>query len=790
MARKEVEQPEGLRQQAHVELPWPKDHPELLPLLPLVYVAWSDGVLEPEELSRIFERVAHQDWLDDEARALLRAWLDPAAPPSPHALESLRARLERPAESDGDAHRRSLLSLGVELAHLDGQASSSLSRPNARSALDQLEAELGIAGREAVRDLVRAPEVGAEVETEAPPFLVAALREVLDQPRAALRREVLEVLSGPAFRFPHDLGMKEYRERVMRALAILSERGWGAFSFPTSVGGSNDPLASLAVFETLAFGDLSVLVKYGVQFGLFGGSILQLGSARHHAAYLAAVASLELPGCYAMTESGHGSNVRDIETSATYDPAARGFVLHTPVPRARKDWIGGAARYARMATVFAQLEVGGERHGVHAFLVPIRDGRGRALPGVHLEDCGLKVGLNGVDNGRIRFDRVRIPRENLLDRFGSVDEHGRYASPIVGHGRRFFTMLATLVAGRISIAAASVSAAKTGLTIAVRYATRRRQFGPAGGAEVPLLHYLGHQRLLLPRLAHTYALHFAARRLVEDYARSSGGEASAGGEIEARAAALKVIASEACVRTLQACREACGGRGYAAANRLGRLRADTDVFTTFEGANAVLLQLVAKGLLSDYREEMADIRLRDVVRLLAQRAQTGLTELNPLVTRRTDIEHLRDPDFQAAALRYREERLVRSAASRLKAAIDGGSDTFEAINACQDHLMALGRAHGERLAVEAFHDAVAAADPRVAEVLRPLSNLNALWLLERHSGWYLESGYLEANKSRAIRAAVNRLCAEVAEVALPLVDAFGIPDAVLEAPDGLGSIGT
>jgi acyl-CoA oxidase len=504
------------------------------------------------------------------------------------------------------------------------------------------------------------------------------------------------------------------------------------------------------------------------------------------------VAKLELIGCYAMTESGHGSNVRDIETGAVYHPTSDSFILHTPVARARKDWIGGAARYARMATVFAQLEVGGEQHGVHAFLVPIRDGQGRPLPGVQLEDCGLKVGLNGVDNGRISFERVSVPRENLLDRFGSVDSQGRYTSPIVGGGRRFFTMLSTLVAGRISVAAASVSAAKTGLTIALRYASRRRQFGPAGGAEVPLLHYLAHQRLLLPRLAHTYALHFAVRRLVDDYARAARSQQSASeeGEVEARAAALKVIASEACVETLQDCREACGGQGYWAANRLGRLRADTDVFTTFEGANVVLLQLVAKALLSEYRDEMVDMRLRDVVRLLAQRAQARLSELNPVVKRRTDTDHLQDPDFQMGAFRYREERLLRSAASRLKTAIDAGTDTFEAMNTCQDHVIALARAYAERLTVEAFQRSLAATGGELFELLAPLAHLQALWLLERHRAWYLESGYLEPAKSRAIRAAVNRLCGEVARVAVPLVDAFGIPDEVLEAPDGLSQAGT
>jgi acyl-CoA oxidase len=106
------------------------------------------------------------------------------------------------------------------------------------------------------------------------------------------------------------------------------------------------------------------------------------------------------------------------------------------------------------------------------------------------------------------------------------------------------------------------------------------------------------------------------------------------------------------------------------------------------------------------------------------------------------------------------------------------------MNACQDHVMALGRAHAERLTVDAFHDSLASADGEIGDLLRPLCNLNALWLLERHRGWYLEAGYLEPMKSRAIRASVNRLCGEIAPLAVPLVDVFGIPDEVLEAPDG------
>jgi acyl-CoA oxidase len=352
-------------------------------------------------------------------------------------------------------------------------------------------------------------------------------------------------------------------------------------------------------------------------------------------------------------------------------------------------------------------------------------------------------------------------------------------------------MLGTLVAGRISIAAASVSAAKTGLTIAVRYSAQRRQFGPEGRPEIPILDYRTQQRLLLPALATTYGLHFAVRDLVRRYEalleseRDGARDDEAGRNLEVRAAGLKAMASWHCTSTLQACREAMGGRGYHADNRLGALRNDTDVFTTFEGANVVLLQLVARGLLTRFNEEMGDLRFWDVVRHLADRAQTRVAELNPVVTRRTDEAHLRDPSFHAAALRYREERLLVSAARRLKARIDDGMDSFAAMNEVQDHLVTLARAHTERLVLESFHDAVVRAPtPGLSETLRTLATLNALAGIERDRAWFLEAGYLDGPKARAVRAQVNALCDEVREQASFLVDAFEIPDDVLRAPDG------
>ncbi len=768
--------------------PEPPEAGPLLPFLPMVYVAWADGVLTRDEMERIRAKLREETELPPEVLERLEGWLSPWSPPSASELAWMKESIRTAAARLPPVERGSLAELGARLAG---------SSPRDVAALEAIEELVGVPGAEATRELLAPPPTppssdrAPAPEGAGAPFDPEGLRRYLDHDHLRIRDQVIALLGEPEFRIADHLPKEEHRERVLQALRRLASEGLGAVAYPEAFGGDDDPAGAITVFETLGLGDLSVMIKCGVQFGLWGGSIHQLGTEQHHRRWLKAAGTLELPGCYAMTELSHGSNVRDIETTATWIPEADAFEIDTPHPLAGKEWIGNAARHGRMATVFAQLRVGAEEHGVHAFVVPIRDEHGRPLPRIRIEDCGWKVGLNGIDNGRIWFDRVRIPRDHLLDRFGTVTEAGRYESPIPGAGKRFFTMLGTLVTGRISIAAGALMATRVGLTVAVRFSDRRRQFGPAGGSEVPILDYLAQQRLLLPGLARTYALTFAVRGLVRDYAAlraDDGGEGAR--ELEGLAAGLKAVATRHAMELLQACREACGGQGYRSDNRIGRLRADVDIFTTFEGTNVVLLQLLAKGLLSRFREEMGDLRLRGVFRLLAERAGTRLTELNPVVTRRTDEEHLRDPDLHRAALRYREDRLLRSVAGRLRRLLDEGMDSFDAMNRVQDHLVELATAHVERVALERFLQAVEdAPEPAIADALRPLATLYGLDRIEAHRGWYLEAGYLESPKSRAIRRLVNTVCGEVREVAVPLVDAFGIPDDLLGAPAALRPTG-
>ncbi|MFD8988178.1 acyl-CoA dehydrogenase family protein [Streptomyces goshikiensis] len=634
---------------------------------------------------------------------------------------------------------------------------------------------------------------------------VPSLTSVLDGEHAGIRDLVRTNLATYAsvLEEADELGTDAFRDRVRDVVVKMAATGQTGMGFPAEYGGGGDVGASIAAFETLAFGDLSVLVKVGVQFGLFGGAILQLGTGRHHAAYLPDLITGELMGCFAMTETGHGSNVQALGTVARYDTASREFVITTPGDHARKDYIGNAARHAQLAVVFAQLEVDGHSQGVHAFVVPIRVG-GETAPGVRIEDDGRKMGLNGVDNGRIWFDGVRVPREALLNRFADVSPEGVYESAIDNPNRRFFTMLGTLVQGRVSVAGAGISVAKVALSIATKYAVRRRQFEAAPDTEEQLLLDYGlHQRRLLPLIARTYALHFAqdeVRAQLHEVFSGIEDDAQARRRLESRAAGIKALGTWHATGVVQECREACGGAGYLAVNRFAALKGDSDVFTTFEGDNHVLLQLVGKGLLTDHASEFEDLDQLGMVRYvtgLAVETVIERTSAHKLLERVRDLlpggdewdreAGLLDSEYQLAMVRFREEHMLAGLARRIKRGIDQKRDPGAVFSQVQDHVIAVARAHVERLVTEAFVDKVRGL-PEGGEktALALLCDLFALSTIEADRAWFMEHGRLTVQRSKAISREVNDLCRKVRPLAVDLVDAWGIPAAMLRAPDLVG----
>jgi acyl-CoA oxidase len=745
---------------------------KLQAFIPLFYLVWSDDLLTQKEFTTIQKFINNLAWLSPEEKQQLLSRLDISNPPSRNELTQWKLDIEKSIQNKTDI--KSIFDIAVALSEKDVDIST------LQSDFIKLENDLGILGEEALQNFkTKANSFTANSQTNSD-FDIQKITDILNGKEAAIINKVKSVISRPEFAYETSTDINVYRQTVYNWCKVLADENLGNMAYPKQYGGGENIADYFAIMETLSYHDLSLVIKFGVQFGLWGMSVQSLGTEKHYAKYLKDIGTLKIPGCFAMTETHHGSNVKGLETTATYNHNDQTFTIHTPNKNAQKEYIGNAAVHGQMATVFAKLVIDGHDYGVNAFVVPLRDTKGNTLNGITIGDCGHKMGLNGVDNGTISFDNVVIPKENMLDRFASVNDKGEFESPIPSDNRRFFTMLGTLVGGRIGIPRSALAAAKSGLTIAIRYSDQRRQFGPEGGSEVPILNYRMHQRRLIPPLAKTYAVHFALQYLTNRFLNKTEEEMQ---EIEALAAGMKSYSTWSTRDILQECREACGGKGYLSENRIDALKNDTEIYTTFEGDNTVLMQLVAKNRLSEFRKSFGEMGSLGIINYVYENAKTAITEKNPIATRKTDDEHLLDNEFHLQAFIHREKTILASAARRIKKLVDGGLEPYDAFNVVQHQMIDVAQAYLERVVLEQFHLAIKAVeDQKTKEILTKLNHLYALSQLEKNKAWYLEDGYMEAVKTKAIRKIVNQLCWDIRPDAVSLVNAFDIPESCLAAP--------
>lgn len=626
--------------------------------------------------------------------------------------------------------------------------------------------------------------------------LGAQLRNALDGPFAAERAVGRATFPAATMHLDPAADVAEARAWTLARLVELERQGFGHSGVPDGANAVSDPLTAVTTFEMLAHGDLSVTIKSGVQFGLFGGAVTNLGTEWHHRTFLPGITDLSLLGAFAMTELGHGSDVQNLETTLTYVRETDQIEVHSPTPTARKAYLGNAAAHGSMAAVFGQLVVDGEQHGIHVVLVPIRDADGADMPGVTTGDHGHKGGLLGVDNGTLQFDHVRVPRTMLLDRYGGVTADGVYESPIANRNKRFFTMLGTLVRGRVCIGGGAGIAARRALSIAVRHGLRRRQFPASGRPEgVLLLDYLTHQRRLLPRVATAYAYGFAQNRLIQLLVKVQGPEAHTEAdqrELETRAAGLKALTTWFANDAVQESREACGGFGYMSENRLTQLRGDVDIFATFEGDNTVLMQLVAKALLTGVRESWSALDRSGVVqattRMIGEAmvertgASTMVERLADGARRRPEETTLVDRSWHALMFEERARHSLDSLARRMRAASKAGGDQFEQFNRLGGHVQFVARAHVERQVLDAFIGALDShLDPQARAVLERVCSLYALSSIHADRAWFVEHHRMSTGRAKALGDQIDSLCRELRPHALPLVEGLGVPEEWLGA---------
>ncbi|KAK0386764.1 hypothetical protein NLU13_6600 [Sarocladium strictum] len=546
---------------------------------------------------------------------------------------------------------------------------------------------------------------------------------------------------------------------------------------------------------------LSEPTPYGLHASMFLKTLRDQGTPEQHKLFLEKAEKYEILGCYAQTELGHGSNVRGLETTATWNQDDKTFTIHSPQLTSSKWWIGSLGKVANHAVVMAQLIINGKYYGPHPFVVPIRDMKTHEpLPNVQVGDIGPKFGYNTMDNGFLLFNHVKVPHVNMLAKFSRINpESGRYekpANPAMVYG--------TLTWVRSNIVLQSGSVLARGVTIATRYCAVRRQFqdldAKGGVGENQVLNYTMVQYRLLPLLAATFALHFTGRSMINMYEenqartkskldvgqlsdanRRPGPEELNPGtdllaNLHATSCALKSYGSTVAGEGLEVCRRACGGHGYSNFSGIGTWFADYLPTLTWEGDNYMLTQQVCRYLLKTARAVLTgkagDNDTARILQAFLARRDTGA----------------------AFDILSSDEDLVNAFAWRVSYL------TFEALqhrdvdkqswNSLLVDFNRLSTAFAQYMVVKSFYDALgedsakSSLERQTTSVLHKLFRLFALHTLEKEASEFFSSSATTVRQITLTRKAVMKLLEDVRPHAVRLVDSWSFPDWQLDSSLG------
>lgn len=501
---------------------------------------------------------------------------------------------------------------------------------------------------------------------------------------------------------------------------------------------------------------------------------------------------MQIVTAIAITEVSHGSNTKQIRTTATYDKSSKEFVINTPDFEAAKAWVGNLGKTASTILLFANLITSdGESQGLHGFIVPVRDPKtlkpyNRTIIG----DIGEKLGLNGIDNGFIMFVNYRIPKENLLNRIGDVNDDGSYESVFSEPGKILGAALESLSAGRVGIMSESSNTIGHAVTIAVRYAAVRKQFGPnRNGEEVSIIEYPLHQWRLFPYLACACVLKVTVKNLSRVYfktieqsqAESNGFEVLTQivSELHAVISSSKAMFTWITNAAIQESRECCGGHGYLKASNIGDLRNNHDATVTYEGDNNVLGQQASNWLLKQWNGTIQSPL--GTVKFLSRREEILKSSFK-------SSDKLSNLTFIIACYEWLICHLLRETNDQINQSTANGANNFKAKNDSQVYkARTLSLAFAEFFAISSFKESLTFNDTTIdlKPVLVQILEIYGFWNLDKHLATFYIGGYAQGPEfAEFIRSSLIKACEEIKSSAVSIADALSPPDFVLNSVIG------
>ncbi|XP_056599771.1 peroxisomal acyl-coenzyme A oxidase 1 isoform X1 [Triplophysa dalaica] len=518
----------------------------------------------------------------------------------------------------------------------------------------------------------------------------------------------------------------------------------------------------------------------GVHYVMFIPTLKSLGTVEQAKKWIPLAESFRVLGTYAQTELGHGTHIRGLETTATYHPATQEFVLNSPTISSIKWWPGGLGKTSNHAVVLAQLYTQGKCYGLHAFITPIRCMKTHMpLPGVVVGDIGPKFGFDEVDNGYLKLENVRIPRENMLMKYAKVELDGTYVKPPSDK-----LTYGTMVFIRSMIVGESAQALSKSCTIAIRYSSVRHQSELRPGEPEPqILDYQTQQYKLFPLLATAYAFHFVGQYMKTIYHRITGdineGDFSGMPELHALSAGLKAFTTWVANAGIEMCRMACGGHGYSRCSSLPDIYVTFTPTCTYEGENTVMMLQTARYLVKSYKQARAGQQLNGIMSYLNEPQHTIQAQS---VSSRPFMVNINDLASLVEAYKLRAAKLVETAAKGIQVELQHGKSNEDAWNNTSIDLVRASDAHCHYVVVKLFAAKLSEiGDTAVHSVISTLALLYALHGIAQNSGDFLQAGILSVPQLSQISQRLKGLLSEIRPNAVALVDAFDYRDEMLNS---------